>query len=96
MGVILGRVADADSRVAPGIPVVAQWTAGLDVPPRLRVRYRSERTETGPAGEFQLCGVPADYRVVTVTAGSGMSRVSENVILSEEEPVVAVSLELRR
>ncbi len=95
-GVILGRVADADSRVAPGIPVVAQWTAGLDVPPRLRVRYRSEQTETGPAGEFQLCGVPADYRAVTVTAGSGMSRVSEDLILSEEKPVVAVSLELKR
>lgn len=95
-GVILGRVADADSRVAPGIPVVAQWTAGLDVPPRLRVRYRSEQTETGPAGEFQLCGVPADYRAVTVTAGSGMSRVSEDLILSEEKPVVAVSLELKQ
>lgn len=95
MGVILGRVADADSRVAAGIPVLARWIAGIDVP-GMRVRNRSERTETGPAGEFQLCGVPADYRAVTVTAGSGSSRASEDVILSDEEPVAAVSLELRR
>ena len=43
-----------------------------------------------------LCGVPADYRAVTVAAGSGMSRVSDDVTLSEEAPVDAVSLELRR
>ena len=95
-GVILGHIADAESRVASGIPVVAQWTAGLDIPPRLRVRYSSEHTATGPAGEFLLCGVPADYRSIRVTAGSGRARVSEDVILSAEQPVVAVSLELPR
>jgi len=95
-GVILGHVADADSRVAPGIPVVAQWVVGLEVAPRLLVQHRAEETETNPAGRFLLCNVPADHRTITVTAESGESRASEDVILSREGPVVAVSLELRR
>ena len=60
------------------------------------VRRRSERTATGPLGEFRLCRVPANHRTITVTAGTGTDRMSVEVILKPEEPVRVVSLVLRR
>ena len=94
-GVLVGNVFEDGSRFAAGVPVVAEWMAGVDVAPGL-VQRRSERTGTGPLGEFRLCQVPVDHRTITVTAGTGTDRASVEVILTPEEPVRAVSLVLRR
>lgn len=94
-GVLVGNVFEDGSRFAAGIPVVAEWVDRVDAALRL-VRQRSERTATGPLGEFQLCRVPANHRTITVTAGTGTDRTSVEVILTPEEPVRAVSLVLRR
>ena len=94
-GVLVGNVFEDGSRFAAGVPVVAEWVAGVDAALRL-VQRRSERTETGPLGEFRLCEVPVDHRTITVTAGTGRDRNSVEVILTPEEPVATVSLVLRR
>lgn len=96
-GVLVGNVFEDGTRFAAGVPVVAEWMVGIEAGRRLRVQRRSESTETGPLGEFQLCRVPVDHRTITVSAGTGTDdRTSVEVILSPEEPVRAVSLVLRR
>ena len=94
-GALVGNVFEDGTRFAAGVPVVAEWVVGTDVALRL-IRRRSERTETGPLGEFLLCRVPADHSTITVTARTGTDRTSVEVVLTPEEPVATVSLVLRR
>ena len=53
-------------------------------------------TETNSVGAFRLCGIPTDLTGVEVIAGEGRDRVSANAVLSEERPVVTITLELVR
>ena len=98
-GVVQGHVLLPGSRVAaPGITVVARWeewrpTTGGAWP---QGRARNVSTETNALGAFRLCGVPADLTSVEVSAGEGRSAVSLNTTLSEERPVVKITLELAR
>ncbi len=95
-GVLVGNVFEDGTRFAAGVPVVAEWTVGIEAGRRLRVQRRSESTETGLLGEFLLCRVPANHSTITVTAGTGTDRTSVEVILTPGEPVATVSLVLRR
>lgn len=57
---------------------------------------RNVATETNSLGAFRLCGVPTDLTSVEVSAGEGRNVVSLNATLSEENPVVKITLELAR
>ena len=53
-------------------------------------------TETNSIGAYRLCGIPTDLAGVEVTAGEGWDRVSAAAALSEDKPVVTITLELVR
>lgn len=98
-GVVQGHVLLPGSRVAEsGITVVAEWeewrtTVGGASP---RGRAMHVATETNAMGAFRLCGVPAALTSVELSAGEGRDRVTLNATLSEEKPVVKITLELAR
>ena len=96
-GVLQGHVAVAGSRVAgPGVAVVAEWVSVRDLGTRLQAEARTVSTETTDLGAFRVCGVPTDSRTITVTAGTGEERTSVDVVLYADEPVVTISLRVRR
>lgn len=96
-GVVQGHVLMPGSSVtASGITVVAEWqewrlpVAG----PLQEGRNRYVSTETNVLGAFRLCGVPADLTSVEVTAGEGRTSVSTSTALSDDRPVVRITLRL--
>ena len=96
-GVVQGNVLMPGSSVtASGISVVAEWqewrlpVAG----PLQEGRNRYVSTETNVLGAFRLCGVPADLTSVEVTAGEGRTSVSTSTALSDDRPVVRITLRL--
>ena len=97
-GVLQGHVLLPGSRLAAsGIRVVAQWEEwrSTDTGP-WQGRAMNVATETNSIGAFRLCGIPTDLTRVEVTAGEGRNRVSANAVLSEERPVMTITLQLVR
>ena len=97
-GVLQGHVLLRGSRLAAsGTRVVAQWEEwrSTDTGP-WQGRGMNVATETNSIGAFRLCGIPTDLTGVEVTAGEGRHRVSANAVLSEERPVVTITLQLVR
>ncbi len=97
-GVLQGHVLLTGSRLAAsGTRVVARWekwrSAGSGP---LQGRAMHVATETNAIGAYRLCGIPTDLTGVEVTAGEGRDQVSATAILSEERPVVTITLELVR
>ena len=96
-GVLQGHVLGPGSETAAaGISVAAEWVElqGESSLGRLRGKIMTAASETNPMGAFRLCGIPTDHSNVKVTAGEAAQRVSVNVSLSKEEPVLTVSLRL--
>ena len=97
-GVLQGHVVLPDSRLAAsGTRVVARWEEWRSTGSGpLQGRAMHAATETNSIGAYRLCGIPADLTGVEVTAGEGRDRVSATAVLSEDQPVVTITLELVR
>ena len=95
-GVLQGHVVLPDSRLAAsGIGVVARWEEWRSTGSGpLQGRAMHVATETNSIGAYRLCGIPAGLTGVEVTAGEGRDRVSATGALSEDKPVVTITLEL--
>ena len=95
-GVLEGHVLLPGSKLAAsGARVVAEWDErGSKEAGPWQSRSKRLVSETNSLGAFRLCGIPMDHTGIKVTAGGGPHRVSVDAALSEEEPVVTITLEL--
>lgn len=95
-GVLDGQVLlPGSGSAAPGVRVVAEWheyrsisASGLDGKAMTAVAV------TNAMGAFRFCALPTDLTTVEVTAGERAARTSATVTLSDETPVVQVTLRL--
>lgn len=97
-GVLEGHVLLPGSNLAvSGVRVVARWEQWRtnDTGP-WQGRAMNLSTETNALGTFRLCGIPTDHTGIEVRAGEGRNAVSLNATLSEEKPVMKITLELAR
>ena len=97
-GVLEGHVLLPGSNLAAsGIRVVAKWEdwRATDAGP-WRGRAMNVSTETNALGTFRLCGIPTVFTRIEVSAGEGRNAVSLHATLSEERPVMKITLELAR
>ncbi len=95
-GVLLGDVSDGRGAALEGMEVVAEWVAVRDIGDRLSAEARTQNTTTDLLGEFRICGVPVDGYTISVTTGTGTTRVTEETVLSPDVPTGWVSLRLAR
>ena len=95
-GVLLGDVSDGRGAALEGVEVVAEWVAVRDIGDRLSAEARTQNTTTDLLGEFRICGVPVDGYTISVTTGTGTTRVIEEIVLSPDVPIGWVSLRLAR
>lgn len=95
-GVLEGQVLLPGSGLpAPGIRVVAEWFESGAINPRaVDGMIMTAVAQTNAMGTFRICGIPTDRTTVEVTAGERTIRVSASTIMSDEEPVVKITLRL--
>ena len=97
-GVLHGQVVVSGSgSPAPGITVTARWH---------ETRSRNPRDGSGMAmnavsvtnedGVFRFCAIPTDFTRVEVTAGEYENQATGNATLSDDRPVMQITLELPR
>jgi len=80
---------------APGIRVVAEWHEYRAISVRgLEGSAMTAVSHTNPMGAFRFCGIPMNFTRVEVTAGERAPRVSVTATMSDEKPVVKITLEL--
>ena len=95
-GVLEGQVLMPGSGLpAPGLRVVAEWfEAGTINPRAVDGTVMTAVARTNAMGTFRICGIPTDRTTVEVTAGERTTRVSASTTMSDEEPVVKITLRL--
>lgn len=95
-GVLEGQVVLPGSGApAPGIRVVAEWHETRSRDPRDGGgRAMNAVTMTNALGAFRFCGIPTDFTTVEVTAGERTTRVSTSTTMSDDRPVVKITLQL--
>ena len=97
-GVLEGQVLLPGSGLAAqGTRVVAEWfesgtinAGGVDGTVMTAV------AQTNVMGTFRICGIPTDRTTVEVTAGERTTRVSATTTMSDDKPVVKMTLQLPR
>ena len=96
-GVLEGHVVllPASGSAASGITVVAEWYEPHTTNP-LEGRAMTAVARTNSMGAFRFCGIPTDRTSVEVTAGERANRVSVTTTMSDEKPVVKITLRLPR
>lgn len=95
-GVLEGQVVlPVSGLAAQGIRVVAEWfEAGTISPGGVGGTVMTAVARTNAVGTFRICGIPTDRTTVEVTAGERTTRVSATTTLSDDEPVVKITLRL--
>ena len=97
-GVLEGQVLlPVSGLAAEGIRVVAKWFVSGTIDPRaLDGTVMTALAQTNVMGAFRICGIPTDRTTVEVTAGERTTRVSATTTLSDDKPVVKMTLQLPR
>lgn len=97
-GVLEGQVLlPVSGLAAPGIRVVAEWFESGAINPRaVDGTVMTAVAQTNAMGTFRICRIPTDRTTVEVTAGERTSRVSATTIMSDDKPVVKITLQLPR
>lgn len=95
-GVLEGQVLlPGSGEAAPGIAVVARWHEYRSLNARnLDGTAMTAQAVTNALGAFRFCAVPTDLTTVEVTAGERTARASTTVTMSDETPVVKITLRL--
>ena len=95
--VVAGRVVDAETEgPIVGASVVAVWTEiTIDRKARKIITERKQAVvKTGRAGEYRLCGVPAEKSLTVQLQHAGLAGAATRVSVSDEEGVVVRDLSL--
>lgn len=97
-GVLEGQVVlPVSGLAAQGIRVVAEWfESGTITPGGVGGTVMTAVAQTNEMGTFRICGIPTDRTTVEVTAGERTTRVSATTIMSDDKPVVKITLQLPR
>ena len=97
-GVLEGQVVlPLSGLAAQGIRVVAEWFESGAINPRaVDGTVMTAVAHTNAMGTFRICGIPTDRTTVEVTAGERTTRVSTTTTMSDDKPVVKITLQLPR
>lgn len=95
-GVLHGQVVvSGTGSPAPGITVTAQWHETRSRNPRDGSgRAMNAVSVTNANGVFRFCAIPTDFTPVEVTAGEYQNKATGNATLSDDRPVMQITLEL--
>jgi hypothetical protein len=96
-GVVAGRAIDADTeQPLAGATVAVTWTelAVTQATLQSRNEERTAAVQTGPRGDYRLCGVPSDTKLTLQLQHTGHVGTAISLTVAEEDGAVARDLSL--